>query len=314
MNKGILIVILLLFLSVLGGVGYVMTRPVDCKVSEWGTWEACDSSGNRLRKRTIIEQPKNNGKECPPLIERDVSTCPVDCKVSEWGGWGACTNGIKKRSRSIITPAKNSGTSCPVLNDETGDGCPVDCKTSAWSPWTCSRQNYEKIRTRTMTEAARNGGQCILKDTSSCLFTINHPSTNKPWVDKPVNPANNYYNSSKTLAINHPNGVTAMFAITPFTDVSDGYMLVNTNGTKTAVRHAWATLWNLPLVNTSKSVVDFVWKFEKQTNGAFIIRSDYRPDASKPAWVVGWDIPADEIKIMPQDGNTIAWKIDNLYV
>lgn len=54
---------------------------VDCQVSGWGPWSACDvdcGAGTMSRKRSIKVQPENGGKHCPSLEQRrgcQVSTC-----------------------------------------------------------------------------------------------------------------------------------------------------------------------------------------------------------------------------------------------
>ncbi|XP_044762960.1 somatomedin-B and thrombospondin type-1 domain-containing protein [Coccinella septempunctata] len=54
---------------------------VDCQVTGWGPWTACDvdcGAGTMSRKRSIKVQPENGGKHCPSLEQRrgcQVSTC-----------------------------------------------------------------------------------------------------------------------------------------------------------------------------------------------------------------------------------------------
>lgn len=46
---------------------------VDCGVSNWGPWSACDAecgSGTMYRSRTIQTQPRNGGRRCPSLQQR----------------------------------------------------------------------------------------------------------------------------------------------------------------------------------------------------------------------------------------------------
>jgi len=49
--------------------------PVDCEVSEWTTWGACDHKcdfGTRKRVRKVLVQPKENGKWCPLIEDRNL--------------------------------------------------------------------------------------------------------------------------------------------------------------------------------------------------------------------------------------------------
>jgi hypothetical protein len=101
--------------------------PVDCKVSEWSAWSACDKTcggGTQTRTRTVTRAAANGGKECPLLTETqacNTQTCPVDCKVSEWSAWSACDKtcggGTQTRTRSVTVPAANNGKDCPVLTE-----------------------------------------------------------------------------------------------------------------------------------------------------------------------------------------------------
>jgi subtilisin-like proprotein convertase family protein len=99
--------------------------PVDCQVSAWGPWSACDAScggGQQFRTRTVITPAANGGQACPNLIEYracNSQACPVDCQVSAWGPWSACDascgGGQQFRTRTVITPAANGGQACPNL-------------------------------------------------------------------------------------------------------------------------------------------------------------------------------------------------------
>lgn len=54
---------------------------VDCQVTPWAMWSACDADcgpGTMLRTRSIKVQPQNGGRHCPSLEQRrgcQVSTC-----------------------------------------------------------------------------------------------------------------------------------------------------------------------------------------------------------------------------------------------
>lgn len=54
---------------------------IDCVVSPWGPWSACDvecGSGTMSRSRTVEVQPRNGGRRCPSLDQRrgcQVSNC-----------------------------------------------------------------------------------------------------------------------------------------------------------------------------------------------------------------------------------------------
>lgn len=54
---------------------------VDCQVTPWGPWSACDTDcgpGTMSRTRTVQIQPENGGRHCPSLEQRrgcQVSNC-----------------------------------------------------------------------------------------------------------------------------------------------------------------------------------------------------------------------------------------------
>ncbi|KAF7274262.1 hypothetical protein GWI33_013068 [Rhynchophorus ferrugineus] len=58
-----------------------MSTMVDCQVTPWGPWSACDADcgpGTMSRSRSIKIQPQNGGRHCPSLEQRrgcQVSTC-----------------------------------------------------------------------------------------------------------------------------------------------------------------------------------------------------------------------------------------------
>lgn len=56
--------------------------PVDCKVSEWTAWGDCDQKcdfGTRTRHREVSVQPKDNGKWCPPIEDRNLCNVQACC-------------------------------------------------------------------------------------------------------------------------------------------------------------------------------------------------------------------------------------------
>jgi len=98
--------------------------PIDCSMSDWSTWGACDKpcgGGSQTRTRTVITQSQNGGKACPVELSETQSCntqgCPVDCVVSDWSTWGACDQpcggGMQSRTQTITRQAENGGKACP---------------------------------------------------------------------------------------------------------------------------------------------------------------------------------------------------------
>jgi len=84
------------FSDVKAKVTAVISKPVDCKLSDWSEWTKCSvecGGGVQTRSRTLISPAKNGGK-CGPLTETrecNIQPCPKDCQVSDWNEWTSCT-------------------------------------------------------------------------------------------------------------------------------------------------------------------------------------------------------------------------------
>merc|ERR1719174_3133605 len=110
--------------------------PVDCELSEWTNWQACDQTcggGQKLRTRTLVT-PASAGGKCPRSSIRETGTCgtgpceqpgPNDCQVSEWEGWSTCSAkcgwGLTARSRRVVSVAAHGGKGCQGSLKEVAD-------------------------------------------------------------------------------------------------------------------------------------------------------------------------------------------------
>ena len=155
--------------------------PVDCEVNPWSEWSQCelDSTGkySKSRNRTIKTEPKNGGKECPSLNEKEICTS-IDCEVNPWSEWSQCEPDStgkysKSRNRTIKTEPIYGGQACPSLNEK--EICtPIDCEVNPWSEWSqCepdSTGNYVQSINRTIKTEPKYGGRpCpILKNEKIC--------------------------------------------------------------------------------------------------------------------------------------------------
>jgi hypothetical protein len=196
---------------------------VDCEVSDWGEWSACDKKcggGTQVRKRTITKQSENGGKGCPALLETktcNTQGCPVNCEVSGWGDWGSCSKacggGTQTRARRVTQNVAFGGNPCPPLEESQScntQQCPINCEVSGWSGWSGCTKNCgggQQTRTRSITKQPQYGGQSCpsTSETQSCntqdcgggfggyAFTINFSGgpTNWSW----CNAWNSYCNS-----------------------------------------------------------------------------------------------------------------------
>ncbi|KAL5009032.1 hypothetical protein ScPMuIL_014613 [Solemya velum] len=159
------------------------TRGIDCKLSPWGAWSECImktgdcGDGTRTRDRTIVVEPKCNGKVCDALNETIDCTgpcCKVDCEVTEWSEWGHCSTecgkGISERTRTVSKEAACNGTECPTLLES--NECEVnevtDCSYEEWGEWSECSENCGKgtqFRKRKLITPKFCGGECEKKDT-----------------------------------------------------------------------------------------------------------------------------------------------------
>merc|ERR1711871_1102031 len=63
--------------------------PIDCKVSEWSLWTACNRScggGSKTKTRTMIRSAQFEGAACPALQEMkpcNQEHCPIDCAIGQ---------------------------------------------------------------------------------------------------------------------------------------------------------------------------------------------------------------------------------------
>jgi hypothetical protein len=140
-------------------------------------WSDCSAKcdvGTQERKRIVVTQPLNGGKECPALKEtRDCTNtdCSSKCKslVGAWSAFGPCSaecgDGTQVRTRTI-TP--NPYSECPTAVSETrkckDKECPIHCKTTAWGilgdcDATCGMGHRRKTRTVTV-EPKYDGDKC----------------------------------------------------------------------------------------------------------------------------------------------------------
>lgn len=149
--------------------------PVDCKLSDWSSWQNCTTTcgpGTKTRTKTITQQPMYGGSACGPqseTVDCGNEPCPINCAVSNWSDFGPCNKecggGKKKRNRTINTQPKYNGTACPPLEEESScntNPCPVDCVVSNWSNYSnCNKPcgGGVKFRNRSVTTQPQYGGK-----------------------------------------------------------------------------------------------------------------------------------------------------------
>ncbi|CAJ1337729.1 unnamed protein product [Effrenium voratum] len=177
-------------------VGVSCSSPMDCELSEWGTWSACSGScdGIRHRSRVVRVYGRGDGRYCMGGL-RETAPCspsqseplpqgcgpgrPQDCLFSQWEGWATCSascgGGEHTRSRSIAREAKNNGLPCigalseisECARHECGGPAPKDCIFGEWEDWgACGKCSGQRHRFRSIVQYPTAGGkECELTNT-----------------------------------------------------------------------------------------------------------------------------------------------------
>ncbi|CAJ1435407.1 unnamed protein product, partial [Effrenium voratum] len=144
-------------------------EPIDCKVSAWTAWDACDRDcgvGQSQRHRQVTQNPMYHGQPCPiSLVEAKsciVKTCKAeDAQVGAWTSWSSCTSscgiGHKVRERQVTSSQEGAGfsgalkeaSSCGEVSHSKACEEKVDCAWADWSAWgSCSASCGFGSRTR----------------------------------------------------------------------------------------------------------------------------------------------------------------------
>ena len=183
----------------------------DCVVSVWSEWSECNCSASnyRSRCREIVVPPKNNGAECPQLLQNDTCNCrnTIDYLPRNYtwklGKWGVCTLAV---STSSLQPhqcghgLRNRSVQCvdlgdAVVNDSycvmeeayshvlppaTTEFCeiPCPCVLGDWSDWgkctpVCDTPTpfAEQRRERIVLQFPNSSGACEdTVETRECTF------------------------------------------------------------------------------------------------------------------------------------------------
>lgn len=167
--------------------GCPVDGPVDCILSDWQAWTACDQTcgfGQRFRRREL-KAPAVRGGNCNAASLTDTQGCeemaciqaePEECRTSEWTKWSACSvtcgKGFTQRMRSITTTARFGGQGCwgaleEVQSCQQPECDSAECTWGTWKEWsscslTCGGGNRQ--RSRTIISAPRAGFQCQALD------------------------------------------------------------------------------------------------------------------------------------------------------
>ncbi|XP_054707345.1 thrombospondin type-1 domain-containing protein 7A-like isoform X2 [Uloborus diversus] len=151
--------------------------PVDCQMSTWSNWTACNvpcGQGFKERRRQIVVPANHLGRPCPQAnngteIQKEV--CNVLCTDYRWstGGWSTCKlseaesvcgNGtryrtvkcLEKRSESTVDDSRCDPLERPASYSHCRIHCPGECVVS---PWTVTKKCSEPCSANYFQESNR---------------------------------------------------------------------------------------------------------------------------------------------------------------
>jgi hypothetical protein len=120
--------------------------PIDCQVSWYGDWSACDKScgdGSQVKMRTVVSVESMGGAACPELATSqncNRGACPADCVMSSWSAYTECSKecagGFKIRYRNVTSLPADGGKACGAAEEVlvcNGNLCPVSCLVNDWT-------------------------------------------------------------------------------------------------------------------------------------------------------------------------------------
>ena len=158
-------------------VAYVDTRPQDCLLTQWATWNKCSRScgaGSQQRVRNVKYPARFGGKSCATFTlvgvrDCEVKRCPVHCQLSPYGAWSSCSKtcvgGVKTRRRAIVRRPRFGGQACPKVLSEGAPCAQWEC-VGKGVPHPCGYRTQEK----TAWKRFGTTGLYLDVDTRACQF------------------------------------------------------------------------------------------------------------------------------------------------
>ena len=164
---------------------------VDCVVSAWGAWGACDRTcgdvnGARVRTRTVTTDPLFGGLACPVLSETSpcspvIPQCDVACTYGAWSGtatagtsgWTPCTvtcgGGTTFRQQQFIADPTGPANTCDFCDGSLAGTTVVQNTGMGWNTANTYTPNTPGIWTPLM--AGWLGAQFLNPTGTFCIQT-----------------------------------------------------------------------------------------------------------------------------------------------
>eukprot|EP00929_Paragymnodinium_shiwhaense_P064340 TRINITY_DN3221_c0_g1_i3.p1 TRINITY_DN3221_c0_g1~~TRINITY_DN3221_c0_g1_i3.p1 ORF type:complete len:1556 (+),score=355.20 TRINITY_DN3221_c0_g1_i3:87-4754(+) len=165
---------------------------IDCGLSVWAQWSDCSRTcggGQRVRSRTVAQEPRNGGAPCDYAELTQTEGCSedscrptkcMDCKMAAWSEWSDCSRCGDQRYRyrhisqlpnhcgKACSPA-GLGTNSPAVKETSN--CTSACKKRlfcVWSEWSAGSGceegclgNLMRIRSLGLTNKLRKTGDFL---------------------------------------------------------------------------------------------------------------------------------------------------------
>lgn len=177
------------------------TAGVDCVLSKWSAWDACEmhgSIGQRTRTRSVVQQAAPGGLPCNGAL-RETEECtlqaPTDCALALWSDWEVCQRscggGWQARKRWVLEHSAHGGLPCKDSLEELRScgqlPCPGsgrDCVYGDWAQWSGCDDTNQRYRERNITQHSSTGGKVCdggLQETEACPRRLEQDCVVSEW-------------------------------------------------------------------------------------------------------------------------------------
>ena len=161
----VLCVLFVVCITLVIGGGYVASKTLTCKLSDWSSWSTCSNCENGIgterRTRTVKSNPfkltcdkleDTQNCSCESSDSSTTNNSSSTCQVSDWSDWSGCSkpcdSGVQTRTRSIVN--QPVGSICPNLSETRSCNTQACCVYEDNVPWSnCSKLCDTGVQTKT---------------------------------------------------------------------------------------------------------------------------------------------------------------------